>query len=392
MSISTVIVNRANYLAGITVGLVAGALQGFLVEYETVLTPSNLLPDSRYHPFFSRQAPSSLLTDPMFPRYSTSRQFTDVIKPGDPLDFDMACDYIMDEIGSEIDLRNERGETALIVIATHYWGAAQTTLIELLLAAGADIDASSTIGLTPLMAHIKHGFRAEYASLSAHDRITSRIGGGDVMCSNEVVRMLINGGCDINLEVEGRTALYTAIVAGNTAVVRILLEAGAKIGIYSHKMSWVLPTYASAITVAVCGKNRYEMVKLLLDAGADVNYRSFYTVCDHQFEITAFLLALQYYRGDEDDVLIELLLKARAEITMIDGACVLSKISQDAVRSAAAYELFKKYYPLLEIDYSRVPEVIINEVRKMDGEYEYWSRFKVCTVLPSIRALNRDHD
>lgn len=371
MSISTVITNRVSCLAGITLGLVAGALHGLAEEY-------------RY-----------ILAGPAFPCYSTPRQFTDIIKPGEPLDLDVACDYIMDEIGSEIDMRNGRGETALIIVAMHYWGPAQTALIELLLAAGADINAS-TGGLTPLMAHIKHGFRTQYANMSVWERVTSRISRGDVRCSNEVVKMLINGGADIDLEVKGRTALYTAITEGNIPVVKILLDAGATPGIYSHKMYWFLPTSASAITVALSTgfnrDNKYEMVASLLDAGADVNYRSFYSTCGHQYELTPLILVLQYYEGEQDDALIELLLKAKAEITMLDGTCVLTKICQDTVRSATVYKFFKKYHPLLEIDYSRVPTAVINEVHKMDGEYEYWHRLKTYTVMPSIQALNQNHE
>jgi ankyrin repeat protein len=81
-----------------------------------------------------------------------------------------------------------------------------------------------------------------------------------------VVELLLEAGADPESESEGisYTPLMSASVHGNTDIVRALLEAGVDIG-------WATPTdgYTSLMQAAQCA--RLETLKVLIESGADVN-------------------------------------------------------------------------------------------------------------------------
>lgn len=97
------------------------------------------------------------------------------------------------------DLRNEKGDTLLMLAAYH--GHAE--VVRALLEAGADPQLANDRGQTPLAGAAFKG-------------------------SLDVVRALLDGGAQVDAQgPDGRTALFTAAMFDRLAVVRLLLEQGA---------------------------------------------------------------------------------------------------------------------------------------------------------------------
>ena len=79
----------------------------------------------------------------------------------------------------------------------------------------------------------------------------------------EVVRVLLEAGANVEDHNEnGHTPLMEAASAGHCGVAKILLEFGAGINTHSNEFK------ESALTLA-CYKGHLEMVRFLLEAGAD---------------------------------------------------------------------------------------------------------------------------
>ena len=108
---------------------------------------------------------------------------------------------------------------------------------------------------------------------------------------NMMARQLIDAGCDINAVASDRNynALMEAAVLGNTEMVRLLLDKGAELNLQSKNDQ-------TALMLAV-GIGNEEIVRILCEAGADVNIKD---VLD--------MTALQYARILKHDAITECLL------------------------------------------------------------------------------------
>lgn len=86
------------------------------------------------------------------------------------------------------------------------------------------------------------------------------------------VFLLINAGADLNIQDKNeKTALIYSVIYNNSndySIVKMLIQFGANINIYG------LDGYTVLIWATNC-KNG-ELVKILINAGVDVNYRDFY--------------------------------------------------------------------------------------------------------------------
>ncbi|KAK3090841.1 hypothetical protein FSP39_015089 [Pinctada imbricata] len=116
-------------------------------------------------------------------------------------------------------------------------------IVKLLIDYGADVNAQSSAGNTPL----------HYAACGGYEN---------------VVQVLIEAGANVEQHNEnGHTPLMESASAGHVGVARILLNAGAGINTHSNEFK------ESALTLA-CYKGHLEMVKFLLEAGADQEHKT----------------------------------------------------------------------------------------------------------------------
>jgi len=137
------------------------------------------------------------------------------------------------EAGAEVDLKNTKGGTALMVVARHGEAGAMRVLLE----AGAAVDAKNNT-LTSLMV----------ASAMGHEG---------------AVRVLLEAGAKVDSKSnDGQMALMMASFSGNTGAVRLLLGAGAAVSAPDQ-------SGAGALAAAVgCGS--LDVARLLIEAGAEL--------------------------------------------------------------------------------------------------------------------------
>ncbi|KAK3239241.1 hypothetical protein CYMTET_50818, partial [Cymbomonas tetramitiformis] len=139
--------------------------------------------------------------------------------------------------GSSVDLRNEKGETALHTAAEH----GKPGVIQLLLTGGADKNAASRTQKTSLHLSAERG----------HE---------------EVLRLLLEASVEIHaVDVLGRTSLHGAVFHNQLAAVQLLLRAGLEVDGADSRLLTALHLAAEA--------GNDDMARLLLEAGAATEAR-----------------------------------------------------------------------------------------------------------------------
>ena len=169
-----------------------------------------------------------------------------------------------------VNARQPDGTSAL------HWAVHQDDLatVDLLIAAGADVRASSDYGVTPLSLACTNGNAAIVDRLlqsRADPNAASPVTGETVLMTAartgivEVVAALLNHGADVNAHEigHGQTALMWAAAEGHTEVATLLIARGSELRARSKAGS--TPLLFAART------GEPELVRLLLGAGADVN-------------------------------------------------------------------------------------------------------------------------
>ncbi len=184
---------------------------------------------------------------------------------------------------------NEAGATALL------WAVPDEPKVRLLAERGARVDARSHEGVTALMIAARCNGSAPLVryllSKGADPKAADAMGGTALMRAaqagnTEVVRLLIERGADVNTQpppgfalprfgrppkfpadAKGVTPLVLAAAGGNAETVRLLLDHGADP--HAKALGSVTPLAAAA------WRNEPEMIKLLLAKGADPNAREF---------------------------------------------------------------------------------------------------------------------
>jgi ankyrin repeat protein len=183
---------------------------------------------------------------------------------------DLATADLLIQAGADVRVANRYGVTPLALAATN----GNRAMIERLLRAGADPNAATPAGETALMT-------------------TARTG------KEDAVRLLLDRGADVNAResFRGQTALMWAVLENHPSVVKLLLARGADInartlvraikgeyqparvggasgnGIVRQR---ALPTLEGGMTPLLFAvrEANLEMVRLLLDSGADISLAS----------------------------------------------------------------------------------------------------------------------
>ena len=235
----------------------------------------------------------------------------EAVKAGDRT----AVERILDG-GGDPDVRLPDGTAAL------HWAAYRDDLetADLLLRAGAAVDAANRYGVTPLALAGERGFGAIVERLlqSGADPNTSRRGGETVLMSASragdmrSVAALIAAGADVNAaeETRGQTALMWAAGEGHAEVIRALLAAGADLharsrgpaaaeaaagsGTYTRRVAR-MDEFTPFLFAVRAG--RAAAVEALIAGGADVNETApdgtpalVIAAANAHWELAAFLL------------------------------------------------------------------------------------------------------
>nr|WBF70211.1 putative ankyrin repeat protein [Megavirus caiporensis] len=161
------------------------------------------------------------------------------------LDINIVVEYISNN-KNEINLQNELGWTALMIAFVNYTTVKDEMIIKLLLECGANVDIQNNKGKTALMLLVSN-------------------------CSENninIVKLLLDNGADVNLKTSEKwTALMLASKnsGNNIDTIKLLLESGADVNLYNDK-KWTALMLASKYS-----GNNIDIVKLLLDNGANIN-------------------------------------------------------------------------------------------------------------------------
>ncbi|XP_048578543.1 ankyrin repeat and KH domain-containing protein 1 isoform X2 [Nematostella vectensis] len=141
---------------------------------------------------------------------------------------------------ASVDDRGSKGDCTPLMEAA---SGGYVEIVKLLLDNIADVNAQSQAGNTALI----------YACCGGYE---------------DVVKLLLEHGADIEVHNEnGHTPLMEAASGGHVGVAKLLLENGACINSHSNEFK------ESALTLA-CYKGHLDMVKFLLDAGADQEHKT----------------------------------------------------------------------------------------------------------------------
>lgn len=175
--------------------------------------------------------------------------------------------------------------------------AAQTSLVDAaeqqdsagalaLVAHGADVNASSPDGTTPLMWAAHGGDRTLVAALlKAHAKVdVSNSYGADAMLQAaqfgdpRIIEALLAAGANVESpNADGETALMLVARNGNVEAAKVLLKHGAQVNAKENFRGQTALIWAAA-------ESQPQMVKLLIGAHADVNARS--VLNTHQRQVT----------------------------------------------------------------------------------------------------------
>ncbi len=151
--------------------------------------------------------------------------------------------------GADVNAKNEEGTTALMAATWGTTGRGNVGIAKALIARGANVNAANVYGRTALM---------------------DVAGNGNV----EFVSLLLSAGADVNIQTRnGGTALHEAAINGHIEIVRMLLTKGAKPNAANGLGQTALMLACNCAGPRKTCPWRSDIVRLLIDAGADVNVK-----------------------------------------------------------------------------------------------------------------------
>ena len=198
----------------------------------------------------------------------------------------------------EINAKNQRGWTALMLASIFANSHQNTQIVKILLKYGADVNIQDNDGYTALLMSVRNA--GSYSNV-------------------ETVCLLLENGANVNAQIitlckDRRTALMIAVKnvnsGSNVETVRLLLENGADVNAEGNEKT--------ALTCALENNNSIEIIQLLLRYGANPNVKTWKGIL--------WLTHIIQKYPDRTDI-IRLLLKYGAEIHLVDFD--LSRIEQE---------------------------------------------------------------
>jgi ankyrin repeat protein len=231
--------------------------------------------------------------------------------------------------GMQVDLRNGRGDTPLMLAAA--WD--QEEMVRTLLEAGADVNAENAVGETAWAVAPKSGestvvkmLRAAGAEpdinrmveyMNRREAMAKALHRGDV---GTIQRMVESGEVDIDgRTARGWTTLLWAVTQSDMVMARLLLAAGAN-------PDAVNPGYRRPLHAAIRLGN-VEMVDLLLEVGADPN-------APNPEGNTALIIAAMEGRAE----IVDLLVPAGAEVNRPNDAGITPLMAAAGAGNAEALQ------------------------------------------------------
>jgi ankyrin repeat protein len=170
-------------------------------------------------------------------------------------------------IGADVNAKTVDGRTPLHAASALPTGAA---VVRLLLEVGADVDSRTIVGNTPLFGAVSAG--AENARLlldkGANPNAVSQTGATPLMAvrSSDVVSLLVSRGADVKARSKrGETPLADAAGRGDLDAVKLLLSKGADANAVDYR------GYTPLMHATQYDRDSPEVVRLLLSHGANVN-------------------------------------------------------------------------------------------------------------------------
>lgn len=168
---------------------------------------------------------------------------------------------------ASVNAAEDHGVTPLARAAEN----ASARMVDQLLAAGADPNRAQTNGLTPLMIAARTGSVEAVRALLGHgskaNAMTTEVGATALMWAaeeahTEIVRALIDGGATVSISTDkGFTPLMTAARQGNIELARVLIAGGANVNETGSDGTHALP-----LSIMY---GRYDFALYLLEQGAD---------------------------------------------------------------------------------------------------------------------------
>jgi hypothetical protein len=202
---------------------------------------------------------------------SINSEYRNVLRSGDVNRLREALDR-----GAPANARDAQGNTPLMLASAY----ADVACLKLLLAAGVDVNATNHAGATALMRAAQDYAKVRLLVDNGADvNARSALGNTALMLaarpwnSDRVVEFLLSRGADAKAtNYFGATALMSAVAGGNERSARLLLKHGADVNAHPTPdiPGFLFGGFRSPLMWAAF-RGDTAMLKLLLDAGADVN-------------------------------------------------------------------------------------------------------------------------
>jgi ankyrin repeat protein len=218
------------------------------------------------------------------------------------------------EKGADVNLKNKNNKTALLFS----WNE---DIIKLLLEHGADVNAKNQYGITFLYSAVYNGqdkFTDLAIKYGANPNVLSCYGESILfnavkLKDTKILESLLSiKGIDVNIknkDEDRETALLCAVKQYKIEHVKLLLDAGANPNTLTSRKMPVL-IYAIQYPQHVCDKEK--VVKLLLEAGADINIRNKDDFYPDEINDTPLITSVRKYSLN----ITNLLLKNKANVNL----------------------------------------------------------------------------